>query len=121
MEEYANFCYKQYDFTEAEKYYQKCKELLTNKESCIKSSDLAFVYKNLGIIYDKNQQYKESETMFKEALKIYELLANKTPGTYKNEIALTQMNLADLYTTIKHFEESIRILSKTWEWNTWNL
>lgn len=94
MEEYANFCYKQYDFTEAEKYYQKCKELLTNKESCIKSSDLAFVYKNLGIIYDKNQQYKESETMFKEALKIYELLANKTPGTYKNEIALTQMNLA---------------------------
>ena len=74
---------KQYDFTEAEKYYQKCKELLTNKESCIKSSDLAFVYKNLGIIYDKNQQYKESETMFKEALKIYELLANKTPGTYK--------------------------------------
>lgn len=58
MKEYANFCYKQYDFTEAEKYYQKCKELLTNKESCIKSSDLAFVYKNLGIIYDKNQQYK---------------------------------------------------------------
>lgn len=86
MEEYANFCYKQYDFTEAEKYYQKCKELLTNKESCIKSSDLAFVYKNLGIIYDKNQQYKESETMFKEALKIYEHLANKTPGTYKMKL-----------------------------------
>ena len=106
MEEYANFCYKQYDFTEAEKYYQKCKELLTNKESCIKSSDLAFVYKNLGIIYDKNQQYKESETMFKEALKIYELLANKTPGTYKNEIALTQMNLADLYSDMRRFVES---------------
>lgn len=53
--------------------------------------------------------------MFKEALKIYELPANKTPGTYKNEIALTQMNLADLYTTIKHFEESEILFKKELE------
>ncbi len=105
--DYARFCHNQNDFTNAEMYYLKFITVLQESNDTINTIvQWPRVQHNLATLYSNTQRYQESETMYKNVLKIYKRLAQANPSVFESNLAMTQMNLAILYNDTQRYQES---------------
>ena len=109
MWDYAVFALQQNQFTEAETYYNLCKDKIailvkTNPE--VYEPLLAKVSNGLGIIYNDTQRFNESEQMHKTAVEIRKRLAAANPQAHEPYLAQSYNNLGLLYSKILRFTES---------------
>lgn len=56
---------------------------------------------NLGSLHKELTRYDKAEEEYQEALTIYRALANTTTGESLGEMAITRIQLGDLYFTLK--------------------
>lgn len=115
---YADFCYNQNDFKDAEAYYLKCLEFVNDSkdmEEFQKLVALSRIYTNLALIYGNTQHYGECEKLYKSALDILERLVQSNPSTYERDLAVVQMNLAILYYDTHSLQESERMYKSALE------
>ena len=94
VEDYADLCLNQKEFSESEKYYQICLRIAIrdNEYNCIGST----LYK-LGNLYFFLLDYKNCEKYLKLALENREHLFQQNPEAYRNKIATIQDGLGILY------------------------
>ena len=109
MWDYAVFALQQNQFTEAETYYNLCKDKIailvkTNPE--VYEPLLAKVSNGLGIIYNDTQRFNESEQIHKTAVEIRKRLAAANPQAHEPYLAQSYNNLGLLYSKILRFTES---------------
>ena len=106
---YADFCYYQNDFKEAEIYYEKALEIsrrLAKDNPKTYEPVVALTMGNLANLYCQTQRFTEAEGMYNQALEIRQQLAKDNPKAYEPVVALTMGNLANLYLEIQQFKES---------------
>ena len=107
--DYANFCYNQNDFNEAEAYFLKYEAKVRASENMSeleKLSAVATVQNDLAVLYSVTQRFAESEEMHKSALTIRERLAQANPHAYERDLVASYNNLAVLYQNTQRFSES---------------
>ena len=101
--DYGDYCYKQNDYAEAEKYYLKCQDVLTDGGDLHK---LSAVQNNLARLYSDTQRYSESEALFKHIIETYEELDRQKAHVYDSYLATFRLNLANLYFVMQRYAES---------------
>ena len=79
---------------------------MANKNPDAYNPDLATAQNTLGYLYRNLKRFEEAETVYTEALDIYEELAVFFAGFYFPEVAITQYNLGILYKDLGRFEEA---------------
>ena len=107
--DYANFCYNQNDFNEAEAYYLKYEAKAKSSENMSELGTLSAVARvqhNLALLLSYTQRFSESEEMHKSALAIHERLAQANPQAYEPNLAISYNNLGNLYQDTQRFSES---------------
>jgi len=104
--ELASFLYDQNQFIEARPYYEKLLSLADTE------AKRAAVLNNVGNLYSDNNQLTEALHAYSEALKIYKQLAEKNPGAFLSDVAMTQNNLGILYLYQNQLEKALEILSQ---------
>jgi tetratricopeptide (TPR) repeat protein len=104
--EFADFLYKQNQFLEARPYYESLPSLAETEEK------RAAVFNDMGNLYQKNNQTPEALNAYSEALEIYKQLAEKNPGAFLSDVAMTQNNLGILYLSQNQLEKALEILSQ---------
>ena len=106
---YAQFCYNQHDFKDAEIYYGRalkfCQNLAKDNPK-VYNPDLAQTLNNLAILYEETRRFTEAEEMYKQALAIRHRLAKDNPEAYEPIVAITLNNLAILYRNTRRFTEA---------------
>ena len=77
---------------------------------------LAATLHNLAVLYFHAQRFKESESMFEEAVEVYRRLTGDNPQAYQSDFASTLCYFGALKfvegqyeTATKHFEEALSI------------
>ena len=87
---YAYFCASQNSFKDAEIYYKRAKSIMDrekDKESMDYLNSKGGLLNNLAVLYSDTHRFKESEAMYKEALKIRRRLSQFNPQTYEPDVA----------------------------------
>jgi tetratricopeptide (TPR) repeat protein len=88
--------------TEALQIYKELAE--TNPQTYL--PDVAMIYNNLGVLYERNNYYEDAEESYKEALLIYKKLVTTNPQTYQPDIAMIYNNLGVLYERNNYYEDA---------------
>ena len=84
----------------AGRYYEDALELfeeLAEKEPEKYDGDVAVIFNNLGVFYDKTKRRKEAEACYLQALEIYKRLAASRPSDYEPGLAMIYNNLGLFY------------------------
>ncbi len=79
--QFANFLYKQKDFTEAKKYFDQVLKKLKKPEQRV------IVLNNMAILFNAQNQTKDAQKAYNEALVIRADLAKKDPKKYEVDYA----------------------------------
>jgi tetratricopeptide (TPR) repeat protein len=115
---FANFCYKQNQFTEAETYFQRALALLKSQsdhKSTSYQSKYSRLQNNLAVLYSNTQRFTESESLYKEALEIRRRLVQSNPQAHEPDVAMILNNLALLYSDTQRFTESEQLYKEALE------
>ncbi len=98
--ELAYFCGKINQQGRAINFYQQA--LLYNKSE----SQKALLLHNLGGEFQNNNQYEQTESVYKEALEITRRLAKDNPERFEPYVASTQNNLGLMYVDLNAYEQA---------------
>lgn len=98
------------------KHYDDCERLCNELPTAFRPyysndstgwlSTLASIRSLQGILYKQTKRYRESETMYQEAIAIRRRLAIANPQLYEDMLAVTLTNLANLYSKTHRYDES---------------
>jgi len=108
--EYANYVHKIKEYSNAEKYYQKCLELFKALEATtpkIALADIAATLNNLANLHHNVQEYQKASDEYKEALEIYKILAEDNRELFLPYVATTLNNLGVLHRSLKYFSKAL--------------
>ena len=111
--EYAQFCYSQNDFANAEHYYQKALSIirpLAEEDPDTYGHDFTIFLNNLALIYLSTQRYEECEALHLESLAVSWELAKDHPDWYNYNVVLSLNNLANLYRITEKFDDCEELL-----------
>lgn len=67
---------------------------------------VASIQENLGMLYDKINDYKNAEIALNSSLKVFSELAAQDPKLYKSHLAVTENELGNFFDHIKQFKKS---------------
>ena len=106
--DYAEYCYDQRRYEEAEKYY-----LIYKRGNTGVSVQEGAVCQNLGNLMCDMMQYDRAEAYYREALMHYDALHDDDQETFFYYISRTQGNLGILLTSLKKYDEAETFLIKS--------
>lgn len=107
--DYAEFCYKQNDFKQAQPYYEHALQLveaMTDKQSMEYLFRKSKVVNRLANLCQMNIQLAESEKWYLQAKEIREQMAQLQPEVYEGDLAQTIDNMGTLYRDMKDLKKS---------------
>ena len=85
--DYASFLENQNDYTKAIKVAEKLNWYYSDPDNKVDEYELAELYNLLGILYKAQNQPKESEKYYLDAIEIYERLVEKNADVYEPDLA----------------------------------
>ena len=85
--DYASFLEDQNDYTKAIKVAEKLNWYYSDPDNKVDEYELAELYNLLGILYKAQNQPKESEKYYLDAIEIYERLVEKNADVYEPDLA----------------------------------
>lgn len=92
--------------TPSDKCYKKIILLGEYYLNSLKSIERARIHFLLGYLYLNRNRFFDCYKNYQEALKFYRKLAQKDPGTYLPEVAITLNNLGILHRNLKEFDDA---------------
>lgn len=116
--DYADFCYILNDFSNAEKYYLKYLDKITDSsdmDETVRSYMFATIRHALASLYFQTNRFIESEFMYNSAMEIYEFLVMLHPNLFESDLAQIEMNLAGLYSKARLYDESEKLYKSAYD------
>ena len=87
-------------------------KLLKNENPQLSNEEKATLIGNLANAYQRNNQLKDAERAYDEALNIYRDLTKENPSAYQNYVATTLNNLANLHASANSLKDAERAYDK---------
>ncbi len=113
--DYASFLYNQNEYESALDVASILKYYYAHPKLVVEESDKAKLYILLGIIYCKQNKFKEGEENLLAAVKIYKNLEHENSSVYEPDLAVSYINLGDLYCDLCRFDEAEKNFSEAVE------
>jgi len=79
---------------------------VSGETNAILNAPVAMLEKEIALECMYNGDYEESEKYFKAALEKLERMTKDVPGSYRSELYITNIDLAELYRRMKRYDES---------------
>ena len=93
-------------FNQAEVYYTRCLNVLTDANRQTDDSyQLALTKRGIARLYTYTNRLSESERLHLEALEVFRRLANDAPKVFEHDLAETLNNLGEVYKNTRRFSE----------------
>ena len=97
LNDYAAFLYNQNDYTKAIEVAENLRWYYSAPGRKVDEYDLGSLYNLLGILYKAQNQPKESEKYYLDAIEIYERLTKKNADAYEPDLAMSYNNAGVFY------------------------
>ena len=97
LHDYASFLEDQNDYTRAIKVAEKLNWYYSDPDNKVDEYELAELYNLLGILYKAQNQPKESEKYYLDAIEIRERLVEKNADAYEPDLADSYNNVGAFY------------------------
>ena len=110
----ADYYLYQNSLNQAESYFTRCLNLLSDADSpVVNSYKLALTKNRIGRLYTYTNRLAESERMLLEALEVFRRLANDDPKVFEPDVAETLNGLGEVYKDTRRFSECEKSLLET--------
>ena len=104
--DYASFLYDQNDYKSALVVAAKLQYYYSDPECAVEKDKKAKLFNLFGLIYNKQNDFKEAEESHLAALEIYKRLAAENPSAFEPYLAGSYNNLGWLYINTTRYKES---------------